>query len=63
MDTTKTAERPKMYWRDKDVETLTREELVEALRSCYSMYRSLVASHSSTLNMWQLCNEARRGRN
>lgn len=48
----------KMYWRDRDVDTLTREELIEALRGCYSMYRSLADSHASALNMWQLCNEA-----
>ena len=61
MDKSQTTER-KMFWRDKDVETLTREELIEALRGCYSMYRSLADSHASTLNMWQLCNEARHAR-
>lgn len=55
-------ETTKMYWHDRDIETLTREELINALHECYSMYRSLADSHASTLNMWQLCNEARHAR-
>lgn len=49
---------PKMFWRDKDVEELTREELISALRQLYTMWQSSQEDHQSTLRMWELCRRA-----
>lgn len=50
--------REKMYWMDRDIETLSREELIEALYSCYQLYRSSAEDHKATLNMWERCRKA-----
>lgn len=48
-----------MFWRDKSVDDLTKEELISALTQCYQMYRSTVESNLSTHKMWELCRKAR----
>lgn len=42
----------KMFWRGRDIEELSREELIEALRACYVLYEEAVDSHRRTIETW-----------
>lgn len=49
----------KLFWYGKDIEDLTREELIKALYQCHNLYEETVKSHRVTLNMWSMFSEAR----
>lgn len=50
----------KMFWRGQDVETLSREELIEALRYQSQALVDAHKMHQHTLDIWSAYREARR---
>lgn len=49
----------KLFWRGKDVDELSREELIEALYQCHHLYEDSRKSHQITIDMWRIFSEAR----
>lgn len=41
----------KLYYRGKDVETLTKEELIEALKRITYLYNNTIENHQRDLNV------------
>lgn len=51
-----------VMWRDKLVDDMTREELLEAFQQVCRMLRSARRDHERTLDTWSLCRQARERR-
>jgi len=45
-------------WRDRNIEDLKKEELLDVVRALGRALQQAREAHSSTLNMWELCRKA-----
>jgi hypothetical protein len=47
-----------MFWMDRRIEELTKEELIEAVKTLGRQVNRQREDHQQTLRMWELCRKA-----